>query len=693
MNFKRILGAFLALTMTVPLFMTGCQKEADDIDSETSIRQAIELNMFVIAEEETDPEQAIAVEKYLNEVLLPEYRTAVKVNYVTADKYWEEVDKAEAEAIAYQEQVKAEEEAAKEAAKLANTGKNKNEVDEEAEELDEEEMEAIAESKYDKINKKVFETPANEPFYLDNPYQLDIFVVDSAEKYKELIDAERLAPLTTYISLENKILNSYVFPTFMTAAKLGGNDIYGLPVNKPIGQYEYLVFNKELLDKYNYNSQDLKTFDALASYLAVIAANEPGVVPLTHAPAPQFFEYYGEEGNAVGLTSNQIMASAFSERLNEVVKNHFATIRAYKAAGYIPDTYTEGTKFAVDVRKGYAYSPAQWSKDEGTEYVCEIYKRPVASNDNVLDSIFVVSAASQNAQRAAEIIRYFNTDPVIANILQYGIEGTHYFLNNETGKIKINPESGYVMNSKFTGNEYIKYVLEGEENHTEDYKQQNIDSIASMYLGYVPEISLEDELVLEEANAIAQQYYPGLLAGAYDVEAVFAEINAKLANIDVTSKIEAILAENPALAEEREIYADGDKPEEPAEEVTAEAEATEETEGETAQEPVEEREPQVAGNTKFDKMVANLDGDFYKFGTTGSAAPLAALHKKAAPYYDIEKGGNVVIEEEVNDLKKLNTEEDEELIGEEVVEEVAEETAEAVEGENAEAETTEETAE
>ena len=101
MNMKRILSALLVLTMIIPVALTGCKKEADEL-KETSIRQNVTLNMYIVTEDETDPEQAKAVQMALNEILLPDYKTTVKINYLTSDVYWEEIDKAEAATIEYQ---------------------------------------------------------------------------------------------------------------------------------------------------------------------------------------------------------------------------------------------------------------------------------------------------------------------------------------------------------------------------------------------------------------------------------------------------------------------------------------------------------------------------------------------------------------------------------------------------------------
>ena len=684
MKTKRLLASFLSLAIALPLSLTGCQNQADDIDSQqTSIRQNVTLNMYILTEKETDPEQAKAVQMAINEILLPSYKTTMKINYLTEDEYWDAIDRMEADTKEYEEKVAAEAAAAKAAAKEANLNKNKTDkTDATAEDTVTEEQ---VDQEFNNLIDDVFES---DDIVLEHP-QIDIFLVNSAEKYQSLINENRLTALDQYITLENKVLNSYVYPTFFTGAKLGTTQIYGVPVNKPIGEYEYFVFNKELLDKYGYSADDMKTFDSLEGYLSVIAANEPGVVPLAHAEEPQFFEYYKTEGGALGIGSDLVLRSAFSDGYADEVKNHYATIRRYRTAGYLPDEYTDGTPFAVDIRRGYGYSPEEWSREDGTEYECTVYKRPMATNDNTLNSIFVVSALSKNPSRATEVISLFNTNAELANLLQFGIEGTHYYLNSETGKIRINPNGGYIMNNDYTGNRYLKYDLDGEDNHLEAYKQQNLDSLVSLYYGFVPELTLQDELTLERADEIALEYYPGLLRGDYDVDTTFAQINARLNSIDVSSEIAAMLRENPALENERYIYSyDEDKGgDQTAVEAPAAEEATDdtasdgtenpdETAGDTA-EAVDRETSTDDGNGAFDTTAKNIDDLLYKFTTTpGGSAIFTIQQTQTANYFKIENGNAYVAKVAKNDLAVYGDEIEEE--GTEAIETtVTDETAEA----------------
>ncbi len=579
MKMKRILGAFLALAMLIPVVLTGCKSddEADTTDN-SSIRQNIVLNMYILTDEKTDLEQAQAVEIALNEILLPDYRTVVKINYIHDDggdnlEYWNAVNVAEEEAIAYQLEL----EAKREAEKAAKKDKNKNDSSESTDAtatgttdsaaLTGEELEAAEEkneSEYDRLAKMVFGYDRNKvdengntvkdekgnpivekvaPEIVLSEPQIDIFLVNSSDKYIELAASGRLAKLDDYLKNEAKLITSNVYPTFTTGATSVANGLYGIPVNKAIGEYEYLVFNKELLDKYGVNAEDLKTIGALEGYLATIAANEPGVVPLALSDggvSPQFYEYYLEEGGALGAKYNVygvFANSPFSENADEVVKTHFQKIREYRLAGYIPATYVEGTPFAVDVRKGYADSPAKWSEEDGTEYVCQIYKRPVATTENTLDSMFVVSATSRNPARATEIITLFNTNAELANILQYGIEEEHYYMITEDSgekKISVKTNGGYYMNNDYTGHHYIKKPVAGQSDRTEAFKQQNLDSLLSMFYGFNADTHIEEEILLEKANAITKQYYEGLCRGEYDVETVYANVNAQLSALTVT---------------------------------------------------------------------------------------------------------------------------------------------------------------
>ncbi len=545
MKSKNFLGISLAALMVAPVILSGCNQIDDETTASTNtIKQNVTLNMYVITNAETDLDQAKAVQMAINEITLPEYKTMVKINYFTEDEYWAAVDTAEQEAIEYQEQKQAETEAKRKAAKEANsatgTKKEESEAVEDAESVDQE---------FNELIDQVFDEDSTD-IELEHP-QLDIFFVNSADKFFELIEDERLASIDSYITLENKILNSYIHPTFFLGAKAGKGLTYGVPTNKPIGEYEYFVFDKGLLDKYGYSAENLNTFESLGEYLSVIRTREPGYVPLTRAASVYGFDFLGEDGSAVGTQKfdDESAFPGFAVSLFDVnaFYDHFETIRNYRLAGYIPASYN-GEAFAVDVRTG-SYHKMQELEAQG--YECVVYKAPRATSENILNSVFVVSKYSENPSRATELIRHFNTNPELANLLQYGIEGTHYYADDAGEVTHVTADGVYSMNNKQTGNLYIKHTEIGESGYIESYKAQNLDSVPHAFLGFsTADLDIEDKIMLEKANEITRAYYPGLMSGSYDINSIKSEIKNRLAAIDISAELAAYYAENAADAEE-----------------------------------------------------------------------------------------------------------------------------------------------
>lgn len=88
------------------------------------------------------------------------------------------------------------------------------------------------------------------------------FLVRGNEQYQDLINRGLLAKLNTNLGAEGKTLNDYIYPTFINAATIN-KSIYGVPMNTGIGEYEYIVFDTELLEKYGVDAATMKTMEDL----------------------------------------------------------------------------------------------------------------------------------------------------------------------------------------------------------------------------------------------------------------------------------------------------------------------------------------------------------------------------------------------------------------------------------------------
>lgn len=73
-----------------------------------------------------------------------------------------------------------------------------------------------------------------------------------------------------------------------------------------------------------------------------------------------------------------------------------------------------------------------------------------------------VSSSSEHPEAAIKMIEVMNTDKEIFNMLNFGIEGVNYTM--EDGFVKEIPDSGYFFNSGWAlGNQFNAYLVEGQK--------------------------------------------------------------------------------------------------------------------------------------------------------------------------------------------------------------------------------------
>jgi len=537
MKAKKLLAALLALIMTATAFMTtGCSggNSEEDAANTTSTRKIVTLNMFIMTEEETDPEVAKKVQMEINRILLPEYKTMLKINYITEAEYWDVLESTK-EAVAYfrengeemsteepeteavegetpaegeteaegetpvegEEEAKgetpAEGEEAAEGEAAAESEENKD-AEKEAEgevELDEngEPVEQVLESDgavkgtgdltFNELIDFIFDS---EDITLTKP-QLDIFVVDDHDKYVEMAKNGELAVMDEYLSYDSKALTKYIHPTVLSSARIGRN-IYGIPTNTKVGgDFTYFVYNKDLLDKYGYEVTDLTTYAGMDEYLAKIKANE-AVWPISGPCDISGAEYYHDAFLTVARNPASVGRSPIPKYMEQKYLDNIKATAKYRNLGYFPAVPLENANYAVEIVKTGELLEHEWNEN-GTNYVAYLYDVDRVSADEAFKSAMCISSLTTNTDRAMEIITLFNTNEELVNLLQYGIAGENYLYDSETDTItRLNEK--YMMNTYHTGNTYIKYRLPGEEGFFEEAKKANLYSAPSSYLGYDP---------------------------------------------------------------------------------------------------------------------------------------------------------------------------------------------------------------
>ena len=512
---KKILALLLAALLCATCLLTSCSQETD-----IPVTPAKVYTLYTIAEEGTTAEGIRAVELALNRLVFYRLGFCVKLIMVPEDEY----DQLIADKLAELEEYN------------SNKGGSSSSSSASCEESD---VVLTGEVLLDRLDQGIdLET--------DRP-RLDIFLVRGSEQYLEFIEKGYLTKLNEKLGAEGKALKDNIYPTFFTAATINKN-IYGVPMNTGIGEYEYMVFDTELLQKYGKDAASMQTLEDLEDYLAEIKANEPDVVPLQKASASQDFSFLFSDGFPAYVDDDYVISALEDDALN----SYYAMIAKYASLGYIPETVDESQRFAVTFVKGDLSDIEALSKQTGYTYTQNVYNMPKATDDNTLQNLFCISkyCVSDDLTNVIEFLTLLETDSEIQNILTFGVENTHYQLekyvdknDNSYDQVKLLDagELTYRTKREYTGNAYKTYTMVGEDPLMwENMKKQNLDSVASVDLGFgftLDSFELEDEEILYGPdyieiieNVMSEHYgdYLNGVAGKADYNAFKAENDAAI---------------------------------------------------------------------------------------------------------------------------------------------------------------------
>jgi len=503
---KKVLSILLSMLLLSSGVLTGCSSlngEDETVeataDVEESSRISMTLTLWLPTSEDTTDEAIALVEEAINDVTQAKFDTAIELHAIPQDEYQKAIDARMAE---IGELKIAEEEAAEQ---LKEAKKQKKDADEEETETVFEE-----ETYVNDLGITVIKYPEVENT------QMDIFLVQGYDNYLRYIDEDLIQQLDSELSSTSKILKTYIYPNLLDMAKKGGRGTYAIPNNRPCGEYEFLLVNKELVEKYDYDIDNMQSLSACQDFIIDIGSkNLDGVIPLLDDCDLQGIRYWSIDGEwsllASQITNVSDMNATPSPKvapksvlIMSTYNKHITNMKKLNELGYVGDgTLEEGEKFAVGIIAG----DASVVEEYGDEYHILIHSKPVADVDDIYGNMFAVSTYSKNLARSMEIITMINTNTELRTILQYGVEGVHWQIdpdNEETIEIL---SDDYQMDLYATGNVYMTYPGEGRTmDEWEFAKQQNLDSITSPYLLMPDYLSAENKAMMEELAKVSKEW-------------------------------------------------------------------------------------------------------------------------------------------------------------------------------------------
>lgn len=485
----------IASTLILSSCSTASSKDPEnEEEKEKSVRTPATITIWVPTDKNTTSEAISLVQAELNKITQNTYSTAIELHAIPSDQYEEKLN-ARMEEIS---EIKKQTDAEKKARRKAEREARKNG----------ETLAPVTTTAVEEVAPTVNEYGMTFPSVSST--QLDLFLIRGFDDFHQRVEDMVLSPLDDSLNGGSKLIKSYVYPTFLTYGSMYSTT-YAIPNSHPIGEYTYLLINKELCDSYYYDHESMETLLSCKDFIFDVAKNS-NVTPLLSEQDTTGIHYWSEDGKfsvAASLVSDDQEATSKLNIRNVFALKQFvnttAMMKELKEANAIGTNPNE-KNFGVGVIKGDAKSIKEYEDN----YYIKVLQKPRLSTEDGFQALFAVSNYTKDVNRTMEILTLINTDSKFRTIFQYGVEGVHWKTEqNEDGETVLKKlNNDYIMKLVETGNEFITYPGEGiPMSYWDDYVQQNLDSLLDPFARFVGYIDEKNQKYFDALKTYSESVY------------------------------------------------------------------------------------------------------------------------------------------------------------------------------------------
>lgn len=332
---------------------------------------------------------------------------------------------------------------------------------------------------------------AGQEIYPNVP-SIDVMLVTSYDKYYELANEKVFERLNGSLSDVAKSLNQSIPAAFFEAVKINNTDIYGIPSVQLVGEYEYLVYDQDLLTKYGVSSNQLLSVDDLDSYLKTVDADEETeVIPLLNAPVSSPIEIL--DGKSLGITTEGAIEFLYTQ---DKFTEFYATLARYRSLGLMGDVDAkiEDSDFAVAFFRGTEEEVKALSEKTGKNLSYNVFAKPMATSIEVGEAVFCICASGKysvsDPKLGISFVAQLNkpqSQTDIKNILLYGALGINYNVSDVDGTVIYANDNTYLMDNLYTG--HTLHALPSDDKGVSDewkemVQKHNLDLLVSKTSGF-----------------------------------------------------------------------------------------------------------------------------------------------------------------------------------------------------------------
>lgn len=351
----------------------------------------------------------------------------------------------------------------------------------------------------------------------------------------------KLIPLTPYLKTVAKGTAEVLGEEYLKATTYKG-DVYALPTIRDMGQAFGICAREDILNKYGYDIKNITNTQQLEALFADIAPKEPDMAMFYtqgngNDIMQQLLQDWDNLGDEYGVLMNwdqDIPFKVVNLFDQPSYEERVRVIRKWYLNGWVVkdgNTNPQGGPIQVGAGKLFSFASnlkpgfdAQSTLGAGGVKMVQSEFAPAISYTSYVALInWALPITCKNPEKTMEFADLLFTDPVVWNLINWGIKDKHYIEMND--RIITYPpgvdasNSGYLMNlTWFYGNSLMGYMWEGNEYDVNDQmKEFNRTAIKSKALGFNFDSSPVRNAVTSVRNVV-NEYRLALGFGLLDVD-------------------------------------------------------------------------------------------------------------------------------------------------------------------------------
>ncbi len=340
--------------------------------------------------------------------------------------------------------------------------------------------------------------------------------------------------------------------------------VYGVPNQIERGSIPAVFMRKDLVEKYNIDTIQIKEPKDLESVFETVKAGEPDMTMLysiNDGDTPVTRLFRGDN-----LSDNNYLGVLMDQTNSTKLENFFATdwfkdtttmLYNWYQKGYISqDAGTNTENWRTVCKAGNLFSlffayhpgtPVEFESSTGYDFeIVPFYNEPIINSSSYNGVTFSIAQNSENPEKTMEVLDYIYGSSEIMNLLNWGEQDKDYVIEDADNGIINFPEgitadnAGYNLNLGWElPNQFIAYKWTGSDPKLwEKMEEFNGSAKSSKAVGFLFDSSNYSSEIAALSN-IVKQYSGALYSGSGDPEELIPELLEALDDAGINEVIQA----------------------------------------------------------------------------------------------------------------------------------------------------------